>query len=145
MTQQVSAAVLTRWNGASLNTSIAELYQGDPGSPAAQALPRAQFTLVVEDDEQLSRGSVITLATVRFQVWNRGASVVGGYLDSIRDAYRNSHRDSVANPLVVAGAKVTNSVLIGSGFVVAEPDDAEIYQGVVHIEIRWTETNSTPS
>ena len=139
MSANLATGVFTRWNDASLDTSVDTLYWGET-APEGDTLPRAVYNLTADDSQGLSRGSLIHLTRLRVQTWDETMELVSGYNDSIKAVFHNADK-AVTSPLSMSGANITHC-LYRTATVVQE--DEGVYMGVIEFEIQWQETNAIP-
>lgn len=155
MSRHVADAVYSRWNAASLNTSIAPLYPANKGvdgtwrnrstggSPTEQDLPRAEYVLDTSIVVGKSRGSRMLRQPILFQLWLAGFEATADAVDAVRAAFTNSEQAS-SNPLLIpASAGKVMSVEHENGSVLKQDD--ELFQGIERIVVFWREANAIPS
>ncbi len=144
MTTEIADAVKSRWDDASLDSSIATLYVGDEeSSPEGTSLPRAEYVLLQDRPGRRSRGSREMFQPVRFNVWGTNSRTTRGYIDSIESSFVNSEV-AVANPFSIASSVGT---ILGVNHIGKDSVrvDEGIYQGVVNLEIHWSKPNAVPA
>jgi hypothetical protein len=149
---EVGNAVFDRWNDASLDTSVAELYPGAKhvtsrrnvaGSPAETDTPRAEFVMEMESVVQKSRGTYVHRQPVRFQVWDTQMAQTVTHVDAITSAFVNSEL-AASNPFAIPASVGVVLAVEDAGGTVLKQDD-EMFQGVKQIEVLWRKANVIPS
>ena len=142
----IAAAIFSRWNDTSLDTSIAKLYPGDDdAAPPGASMPRAQYSLGTETEQadDRSRGNRIKIQPVRFRIWTNDWLLTGTHLDSIEDEFVNSWRAGT-NPLSIATSEgVVLDIDFDSKDRTKEEDD--VFQGVIQFSIMWQKANAVPA
>lgn len=144
MSQAIAAAVVSRWDARSLDTSIASLYPGeDEASPEGTSLPRAQYILL--DDRQIfrSRGRRIYQTPVQFEVFADGYSNATSYKDSIESEFVNSENATANAFSISASTGCVISVDWSSGTVTQEDDN--IYRALVTLLVTWQKNETFPA
>lgn len=146
----VTAAIVSRWNDASLDTSICQLfkaharesmYGSTPEDIATRALPRAQFTL--EGDIPVGHTVSKTLREhiVTFEVWHSDDVALETALDLIEATYDNSERAGT-DPLSVSNGTVIRVQYSGRE---SGPVNENVFLGSVEFEVEWQKDNSVPA
>jgi hypothetical protein len=146
----VTAAIVSRWNDTSLDTSICQLFKAHPradgyGSTpediATKALPRAQFTLEGDLPIEHTVGKTIREHIVTFEIWHSDDTALETALDLIEATYDNSERAGT-DPLSVSNGTVTRVQYSGreSGAV-----NENVFLGSVEFEVEWQKDNSVPA
>lgn len=139
--------IKARWDAASLDSSIANLYPaGDSpkkgrnpaGSPEGTTLPRAEYTVNIAKPSVKTRSSRIRQALVTFRVWGKDPETVGGYVDSIAAKYLNADELSLS----FAGGTILE-VDAGSQGLQKLDDALHMGQQLIHIQFR--EANMVPA
>ncbi len=144
MTTEIADAVKSRWDNASLDTSIATLYPGDEESnPEGTDLPRAEYVLPDDREGRRSRGTREMFQPLRFMVWGTNSRTTRGYVDSIESAFVNSEI-AATNPFSIASSVGTILGVnhVGKGSIKV---DEAIYQGIVNLSIHWAKPNAVPA
>ncbi len=147
MTTEIADAVKSRWDNASLDTSIATLYAGseDEGesSPEGTDLPRAEYVLPLDSEGRKSRGWVEMFQPLRFRVWGTNSRTVRGYVDSIESSFVNSEK-AATNPFSIASSVgVIHGV--NRGGKASQKEDEGIYGGIVNLSIHWSKPDAVPA
>lgn len=146
----VTAAVLSRWNDTSLDTSICELFRSHPradmyGSTpeniATKDLPRAQFTVEGDLPVEHTVSKTIREHVVTFEVWHSSGVALETALDLIEATYDNSERAGT-DPLSVSNGTVTRVQYSGRE---SGPVDENVFLGSVEFEVEWQKDNSVPA
>ena len=148
MTTEIADAVKSRWDDASLDTSIAALYPGSDGdegesSPEGTSLPRAEYVLPQDSEGRRSRGTREMFQPLRFRVWGANSRTVRGYIVSIESSFVNSQL-ATPNPLSIASSVGTILGVnhVGKG---SQKEDEGIYGGIVNLSIHWAKPNAVPA
>ena len=147
----LAAGIYSRWNDASLDTSIAKLFRGNwslmgvdstPESDGNKDLPRASFGLgpdtVYEDAIEYS----IRIAELRFKVWHTDLVALEGFLDTIESNMNDADRAGT-NPLVISEGTVMDVRFEGREAYKAP--DKNVYAGYVDFTLMWKKARTTPA
>ena len=142
----IAAAIYSRWNDVSFDSSIAKLYPGDDdAAPPDDTLPRAQYSLGAETEQAAdrSRGNRIKVQPVRFRIWIADFLTTGTHLDSIEDEFVNAQRAGT-NPLSIA---TSEGVIIDVDFDTRERtrESDDVFQGIIQLNIMWQKANAVPA
>lgn len=146
----VTAAVLTRWNDAGLDSSICNLFRSHPNADAygstpediaTKNLPRAQFTVEGDLPVEHTVGKTLREHVVTFEVWHSGGEALETALDLIEATYDNSERAGT-NPLSVSNGSVIRVQYSGRE---SGPVDKNVFLGSVEFEVEWQKDNSVPA
>jgi hypothetical protein len=140
----VSAAIYDRWNDASLDDTIAKLYPGDDdAAPEEAELPRAQYTILDEEQISLSKGYRVTNTPVRIQIWYSTYNECSDKLDDVDENFTNSEQ-TATNPMsmpetdgAVMGVEKTTRTVI--------KENDRVYQGVIQFDFVWQKANAIPT
>lgn len=149
----IPAAVVTRWDNASLDSSIAALYRANPGLDdfgafpedlAAKSLPRAEF--FVEDDSPNTHTVAyrIRRAFLTFRVYHTNESTLETLLTSIEDNFDNSE-NAATNPFSLSSSFGTVVCVQYRGPREIHPVDEGVYLGTVTFSVDWQKARVTPS
>ena len=146
--QTLKVGIFTRWNDASLDTSIATLYPGDTdqsraaaaGSPESTAKPRAQYHVSESPPVSKTRASRVLQGAVLFSVWGSTSEAVDGYLTSISTAFINA--DQAGTPLAISGATVLDVNDSGSSNM---KEDDDTHRGDITFIIDYRIENVVPA
>jgi len=147
----LSAGIISRWNDASLDTSIAPLDRGHWGglevdpvaeSEAGKAFPRAVLELgpdtVYEDAVEYS----LRVSQVRFRVWDTGLVALEGFLDTIESNMNDSDRAGTS-PLAISDGTVVD--LRFEAREAYKLPDKNVYAGYVDFTLMWKKARTTPA
>jgi hypothetical protein len=146
----VTAAILNRWNDASLDTSIcaifrthprANAYGSTPEDIAAKNLPRAQFMVEGDIPVEHTVGKTLREHMVTFEVWHSDPAALETALDLIESTYDNSERAGT-DPLTVSNGSVIRVQYSGRE---SGPVDENVFLGSVEFEVEWQKDNSVPA
>ena len=119
----IGAAVISRWNATSLNSTVAALFPssgsplqvldqessstaGESGSPAEQPLPRARVVIPSPQKAGMSAAGQMWRQIFFIYVFCDTRATAVTHRKNIRAAFENSHR-AAANPFVIAGCEVS--------------------------------------
>jgi len=144
VTAAIANAVKSRWDDASLDSSIAVLYPGSAESnPEGTSLPRAEYTLGQDREGRKSRGTREMFQPITFLVWGTVSGTVRDYIDSIDSSFVNSEK-ATTNPFVIASSVGT---ILGVNYVGKNSVKVEegIYEGFVSLSIHWAKPNAIPA
>ena len=145
MSIDIDNAILTRWNAASLNTSIATLYPGDDVSTPEESsptMPRANYYSMDDPLESESRGTLVKVKQYTFQVFATTYEAAAGYVKSIAAAFLNSE-NSTSNALQVAASigKILSTHEVNE--MTIKHDDST-FEGNYVLSVRWRKAKAIP-
>lgn len=147
--QALSIGIYTRWNDASLNSSIAPLYaagdtpqsgRNSTGTPAGNNVPRAEYTVAVPAASSKTRGTRVYQGVANITVHGRGKATVDGYIKSIYDTFLNSE-EAATNPFTMTSCSVLE-VEDGGGSVLKVDDT--VFRGEITLFVRYSVNNAVP-
>ena len=145
------ASVVSRWNAASLDSSIctlmrihpsASMYGSSAESDSDSALPRAEFSLTGDSPDVHTVGSRQRIATLTFELWYGNGSDLETALDLIEATYDNCDRAGTS-PFTISGGTVTRVQYIGDRE--SGPIDENVYSGTLSFEVEWQKAVSVPA
>lgn len=146
----VTAAIVSRWNDASLDSSICDLFRIHPSNPdygstpediASKDLPRAQFMVEGDVPVEHTVGKTLREHMVTFQIWHSSSSNLEIALDLIESTYDNSERAGT-DPLSVSNGSVVRVQYSGRE---SGPVNENVFLGSVEFEVEWQKDNSVPA
>jgi hypothetical protein len=145
------ASVVSRWNAASLNTSICKLMRVHPSvnsygstaeSDSDSILPRAEFSLTGDTPDVHTVGNRLRVSTLVFELWHSSGTNLETALDLIETTYDNCDR-AVTSPFTISGGTVTRVQYIGDRE--SGPIDENVYSGTLSFEVEWQKAVSVPA
>lgn len=146
----IISGTLTRWNDASLDTSICDLFRTHPMANAYgstpemddnKALPRAEFSISNDEPNDHAVGYTLRTSMLKFNVWHSNDVSLETALDLIESTYDNSQKAST-NPFVATSGSVIRVQFAGRE---SGPVDENVYLGTVEFEVEWQKTFSVPA
>jgi len=143
----VTAAILNRWNDASLDSSICNLFRAHPSNnaygstPEGNELPRAQFMVEGDIPVEHTVGKTLREIMVTFEVWHSDPAALETALDLIETKYDNSERAGT-DPLSAANGSVIRVQYSGRE---SGPVNENVFLGSVEFEVEWQKDNSVPA
>lgn len=148
----LAAAVVTRWDAAGLNSSVAELYRANPGMAdfgampediASSGLPRAEFFIIDDSPAVHTVGYRIRRATLTFRVYHTNDSTLETVLTSIEDNFDNAE-NAATGPMSLS-ASFGELLCVDFQSRELHPVDEGIFMGTLDFSIHWQKSRITPS
>jgi hypothetical protein len=146
----LTEAVYSRWNDASLDTSICDLfwvhpmasaYGSTPEDDASKAMPRAEFSLNDESPEDHTVGHTLRVVVIKFNLWYADDVALETALDLIETTYDNSEKAGT-NPLALSNGTAIRVQWLGRE---SGPLDENVYAGSVEFELEWQKSFNIPA
>lgn len=147
----LAAAVYSRWNAASLNSSIAILYRANPGPDIYAAtpedlntknLPRAEYYIEDDSPDTHTVSYRIRKAYLTFRVYHTNDATLETVLDSIEQNFDNSENASTS-PMALSSGDLLCVEFAGGRQI--EPLDENVFLGTLQFTITWQKARTTPS
>lgn len=160
----IGAAIISRWNGHELDTSICELFLGSgyvneksfqdkmarmvTGTPESENIgfPRAEFAVMKEREIKRTPDCVIYEQNFFLYVWTDNEDDLtsdDGFIEQIRQAFNNGHTASTG-PFKMTNATVSRCVVEGSEYYPVGHNDLLRFVGEIHGVCCYARTNSYP-
>jgi len=149
----LAAAVVTRWNNAALNSSIAVLYRANPGLDEFGAmpedlgtkdLPRAEFFLEEDTPNSHTVAYRIRRAFLTFRVYHSNDHTLESLLTSIEDNFDNAE-NAGSNPFSLSSSFGEVICVQYRGPREIHPVDEGIFLGTVTFSVDWQKAKVTPN
>lgn len=147
------AAVVTRWDAAGLDSSVAPLYRANPAfaefgaAPedlATSTLPRAEFFIRDDSPVEHTVAYRIRSAFLTIRVYHSNEETLETLLTSIEDNFDNAE-NAGTNPFSLPTAFGTVNCIDFAGGREVHPVDEGIFLGTLEFQIRWTKARTTPA
>lgn len=147
----LAAAVYSRWNAASLHSSIAVLYRANPNADifgatpedlSTKSLPRAEYYIEDDSPDIHTVDYRIRKAYLTFRIYHTNAATLETVLDSIEQNFDNAENASTG-PMTLSSGTLLCVEFAGGRQI--EPLDENVFLGTLQFSITWQKSRTTPS